>query len=87
MPLERAAAAVLAGGPEAVLSYSSALSLWGLAKAWTFPLHVTIQGGDRRAKGLIVHRSRTLPRKAVRAQLGIRATTPARTALWARRRD
>jgi hypothetical protein len=81
MPLERAAAAVLACGPKAVLSHGSALSLWGLAKAWTFALHVTITEGDRRPKGLIVHRCRTLARKDIRPQLGIWATTPARTIL------
>jgi hypothetical protein len=81
LPLERAAAAVLACGPGAVLSHSSALSLWGLAKDWRFPLHVTIADGDRRPKGLVVHRSHTLARKDIRPQLGIWATTPARTIL------
>ena len=80
-PLERAAAALLACGPTAVLSHGSALSLWGLAKHWTFPLHLTITQGDRRPKGVVVHRSRTLARKDTRPQLGIWATTPARTIL------
>ena len=81
LPLERAAAAVLACGPAAVLSHSSALSLWGLAKSWTFPLHITLPHGDRRPPGLVVHRSPTLARKDIRPQLGIWATTPARTIL------
>jgi hypothetical protein len=80
-PLERAAAAVLACGPGTVLSHGSALSLWALAKSWTFPLHVTIPTGDRRPKGLTVHRSHTLARKDVRPELGIWATNPARTIL------
>ncbi len=51
-PLERAAAALLACGPTAALSHASAVSVWGLAKQWTFPLHVTITEGDRRPKGV-----------------------------------
>jgi hypothetical protein len=81
LPLERAAAAVLACGPRAVLSHGSALALWGLAKHWTFPLHVTIRAGDRRPKGLVVHRRPTLARNDTRAEQGIWATTPARTIL------
>jgi hypothetical protein len=81
LPLERAAAAVLACGPGAVLSHRSALSLWGLAKTWTFPLHVTIPAGDRRPKAIVVHRSPTLARQDVRPEQGIWATNPARTIL------
>lgn len=72
---------MLACGPGAVLSHRSALSLWGLAKTWSFPLHVTIRTSDRRPKGIVVHRSPTLARKDLRPQLGIWATTPARTIL------
>jgi hypothetical protein len=37
--------------------------------------------GDRRTKGIRVHRSTTLRRREITTQLGIRVTTPARTVL------
>lgn len=80
-PLERAAAAVLACGPGAALSHASALALWGFASDWPSDFDVTITTGDRRPKGITVHRSRVLIRRDVRVQLGIRATSPARTIL------
>lgn len=42
--LQRAAAAVLACGPTAVLSHRSALALWDLAR-WETPFHVTVTRG------------------------------------------
>jgi putative AbiEi antitoxin of type IV toxin-antitoxin system/uncharacterized protein DUF559 len=81
MPLERAAAAILACGPHALLSHHSALTLWGLAKGWTNPLHVTLARGDRRPPGLTTHRCRSLARQDIRRELGIRTTSPARTLL------
>jgi hypothetical protein len=81
MPLERAAAAVLACGPHAALSHRSALTLWSMDRSWRTPLEVTIRSGDRRPPGIVVHRCRTVARNDVRTQLGIRATTPARTLL------
>jgi len=79
-PLERASAAVLACGPNAALSHASALTLWGLQKRWDGPLHVTAPTGHQRV-GIVAHRCRTLRRTDVRTQLGIRATSPARTIL------
>ncbi|MDQ2896272.1 MAG: type IV toxin-antitoxin system AbiEi family antitoxin domain-containing protein [Actinomycetota bacterium] len=79
-PLERAAAAVLACGPGAALSHTSALTLWALQKGWPGPLHVTTPS-DHRRPGIVVHVSGTLRRTDVRTQLGIRATSPARTIL------
>ncbi len=79
-PLERAAAAVLACGPGAALSHTSALTLWALQKRWSGPLHVTTPS-DHRRPGIRVHVSRTLRPTDVRTQLGIRATSPARTIL------
>jgi len=85
-PLERAAAAVLAcgpgpgPGPGAALSHTSALTLWALQKRWSGPLHVTAPS-DHRRPGIVVHVSGTLRRTDVRTQLGIRATSPARTIL------
>jgi hypothetical protein len=79
-PVERAAAAVLAGGPGAALSHLGALALWGFQPRWppTLDLIVTV---DRRPRGLAVHRPAGLLRCDLRVQLGIRATSPARTLL------
>jgi hypothetical protein len=79
-PQQRAAAAVLACGPGAALSHSSAMTLWGYWRQWDKTLEVTVVG-DRRTKGIRVHRSTTLRRRDITTQLGIRATTPARTIL------
>lgn len=78
-PLERASAAVLACGPTAALSHLAALKLWELAPRWPRSLDVTVSAGDPRPKGIAVHRSQTLTRDDVRLQLGIRATSRART--------
>jgi Protein of unknown function (DUF559) len=77
-PHQRAAAAVLACGPGAALSHSSAMALWGYWRNWDKPLEVTVVG-DRRTAGIRVHRSTTLRRRDVTFQLGIRVTSPART--------
>ncbi len=76
----RAAAAVLAGGPGAVLSHASAAALWGIRKRWEPRLEITV-AGDRRPRGIRAHRSRTLTRRDIRHHLGIRVTSPARTVL------
>jgi hypothetical protein len=79
-PVERAAAAVLACGDGAGLSHGSAMTLWGFWKRWDLPLEVIIPK-DRRTPGIKIHRSRTLSRRDLTTQLGIRVTTPARTLL------
>lgn len=79
-PHERASAAVLACGPGAALSHGSAMTLWGFWRRWDQPFEVTIVG-DRRTKGIALHRSTTLAWREVRSQLGIRVTSPARTLL------
>ena len=79
-PHQRASAAVLACGPGAALSHSSAMTLWGYWRQWDKPFEVTVVG-DRRTSGIRVHRSTTLRRQDVTVQLGIRVTTPARTLL------
>jgi very-short-patch-repair endonuclease len=79
-PLELAAAAVLACGRGAVLSHGSAHALWGLAKRWPDPAHVTTPT-DRRPSGLAVHQASTLARADIRTHLGIRTTSLARTLL------
>ncbi len=77
-PHEWASAATLAA--DATLSHASAMALWGYWRRWDRPYEVTIVG-DRRTKGIRVHRSTTLRRRDVTRQLGIRVTTPARTLL------
>jgi very-short-patch-repair endonuclease len=78
--LERAAAAVLACGPDAALSHVSALALWGFVKHWPTRFDVTIPG-NRRPRGIAVHHTRTLQRRDLRTHQGIRLTSPARTLL------
>lgn len=68
---------MLACGPGAVLSHTSAAALWGLSK-WRQPLEVTARNA-RRHDGIRVHRSRTLTRADITRQYGIPTTTPART--------
>ena len=77
-PIERATAAVLACGDQALLSHESALALWGLAPRWPRCMHVTTPA-DRRPSGIVVHQSRTLTRADARNHLGVRTTSPART--------
>jgi Transcriptional regulator, AbiEi antitoxin len=77
---DRAAGALLACGPEAVLSHGSAASLWGFFKRWELPFEVTTVG-DRRPRTIRVHRSTSLTRKDIGHHLGLRVTTPARTIL------
>ncbi|HEX4011207.1 MAG TPA: hypothetical protein VHX62_14405 [Solirubrobacteraceae bacterium] len=80
--LARASAVLLACGPSAVLSHGSAASLWGLRDRWERgPMHVTLATGDRRPRGIVTHRCRTLRRADTRRQRGIRATSPVRTCL------
>ena len=79
-PVDRATAAVLACGAQAILSHSSAAALWGFARRWQEPFEVTVPG-DRRPRRIRVHRSQALlPRDRTR-QLGIAVTSPARTVL------
>ncbi len=79
-PVARAHAAVLACGEKAALSHASAASLWEFYKHWDMPFEVTAPS-IRVRKGIKVHRSRTLTRRDVTKQLGIRVTSPARTTL------
>jgi hypothetical protein len=77
-PHERASGAVLACGPGAALSHGSAMTLWGFWRRWDEPFEVTVPG-DRRTKGVAVHRSATVAWRDLTIQLGIRVTSPART--------
>jgi very-short-patch-repair endonuclease len=75
-----AAAAVLACGPDAVLSHESAAALWGMRDRWPRRPEVTAPR-NRRRPGICAHRSRTLSAKDIRRHRGIRVTSPARTVL------
>jgi hypothetical protein len=74
---DRAYAAVLACGPKAVLSHSSAASLWGILDRWWEPFEVIVDTARRRP-GIRMHRA-PLQRGDTRRHLGIRVTSPART--------
>jgi hypothetical protein len=79
-PIERAAAAVLACGPEAGLACGSAMTLWGFWQRWDTPFEVAVFT-DRRPRGIVVHRFSTLILEDMTTQQSIRTTTPART-IW-----
>lgn len=81
-------AAVLACGPTAVLSHTSAGRLWGMlrtkhllspAESQRTASHVTVSGNARRRPGIVIHRSRTLLSAQATRHLGIPVTTPSRT--------
>ncbi len=74
-------AAVLAGGPTAVLSHASALRVWGLLDAGPRrPVHVTVPGRwDRRRPGVVFHRTETLGDAERAVRDGVPITTPLRT--------
>jgi hypothetical protein len=75
-PHAKAMAAVLACGPNAVLSHRSAGALYGLIRH-NGPVDVTAPGNHSH-RGITVHRSRTQDRTT---HFGIPVTTPARTLL------
>jgi Transcriptional regulator, AbiEi antitoxin len=79
-PIQWAAAAVMACGERAMLSHSSAMTLWGLWKRWDRPFDVTI-AGDRRLREVRIHRANNLLRRDVHTRKEIRVTSPARTLL------
>ena len=79
-PLERASAAVLARGPGAPSATPQPSPLWGLARVWRLPLHVTCPDQLRRPP-IVTHKSPGLTRADIRVQLGIRVTSTARTFL------
>jgi very-short-patch-repair endonuclease len=71
-------AAVLACGPDAVLSHISAGALWQLLPQRGF-VHVTVPRNGRSRPGIRVHRSTTLFPSGVTRRAGIPVTTPSRT--------
>ncbi len=77
---DQAAGALLACGADAVLSHASAAALHGIYKRWPLPLELTTTG-DRRPRGLRVHRTSSLFGTEITQHHGLRVTTPARTVL------
>ncbi|MGI8713995.1 MAG: hypothetical protein ACR2NR_12625 [Solirubrobacteraceae bacterium] len=76
-PCSQADAAVLACGPDAVLSHDSAAALWGLRR-WPRTPEVTAPTEKRRPR-IHTHCSSTLSRADVTTNYGIRVTTIVRT--------
>ncbi len=74
-------AAVLAGGPGAVLSHASAAALWELRGSSAALIDVTTRRTGRARPGLRIHRPRTLRPDETTTKHGIPVTTPARTIL------
>jgi very-short-patch-repair endonuclease len=79
-PIDRAHAALLAGGKRSALAGESAFVLWGLWKRWPQQAEIVI-AGDRRPSGLHVHHSRTLVKRDITVVQGLRVTSAARTLL------
>ncbi|HEX3688664.1 MAG TPA: hypothetical protein VHV28_03175 [Solirubrobacteraceae bacterium] len=77
--MAKAMAAVLACGPDAVLSHDSAAALYGV-RTWPAIPEVTAPH-DRRRKGITSHRTQTLAHKDIRRHRNIRVTSPSRTIL------
>src|SRR5438874_12790423 len=79
LPVARSAGALLACGPGAALSHSSAASLWGFRKGWKLPFEVSTRSRNR-PPAIRIHALK-LARLDIRIQLGLRVTSPARTIL------
>ncbi len=80
-PFGREFAALLAVGPDAVLSHRSAAAIWRLLEPWLHePVDVTVVGRNPgRSKGIRIHRSLSLSPGDLRQRQGMRVTSPLRT--------
>jgi hypothetical protein len=78
----RRMAAVLASGPQAVLSHTSAMELWGM-RGSREPIEVLRRSGGawHRHPGIQVHQTRSLPPEHVTTERGIPVTTIERALL------
>ncbi|MBS1677043.1 MAG: DUF559 domain-containing protein [Actinobacteria bacterium] len=75
-------AAVLACGPEAVLSHGSAVYLWGFVNEWSAPIDVTAPNRRGRSpEGVAAHRDGSLQPIDRTRLYGIPCTSPARALL------
>jgi very-short-patch-repair endonuclease len=73
-------AAILAAGPDAVLSHRSAAALWGIRSTSRRRIELTVPRAIRSRSGIEIHRGR-LPLDEVVVFHGIPVTTPPRTLL------
>ena len=81
-PWGRETAALLACGPDAVLSHWTAARIHGLTDRGGTDIHVSIAGRlAGRVAGIRPHRASRLPPRDVVVKHGVRVTTPARTLL------
>lgn len=78
-PRARMMAALLACGPEAVLSHRSAAVVWDFQAAATRVVDVSVPRRRRGIDGIATHRPRCLPPVDRTVEDGFRATTPTRT--------
>lgn len=88
VPRTRGMAAVLACGPAAALSHGTAVAWWELSgrataggpgKGGQEPVDVAVRRGDRRPRGIRIHRLHDLRPGEVTKLDGVPITTPART--------
>jgi hypothetical protein len=80
-PYGECLAAVLASGPDALLSHYSAAWLLGLLSTQPVPVHVTTPLPRKRRAGLVIHRSETLTDGDLGIEKRIRVTSVPRTLL------
>jgi Transcriptional regulator, AbiEi antitoxin len=80
-PQARIAAAVLAGGPGALASHTSAAFLWGFLPHFQPPPEISLPTGDRRPRHILTHRCPSLDRADNSLQLGVKVTSRTRTIL------
>jgi very-short-patch-repair endonuclease len=79
-PLARLQAALLACGPDAVLSHAAAAFLWGLSDHLPAMIDITVKHGQRRPKqGICLHHVSSLGEGDLRRREGLPLTSPART--------
>ncbi len=74
-PQARIAAAVLAGGPTALASHTSAAFLWGFQLHFQPPPEISLPTGDRRPRHILTHRCPSLDRSDNSLQLGVKVTS------------
>jgi hypothetical protein len=73
-------AAVLAGGPGAVLSHRSAAELWGLWESMASAIEISVPARRRpRRAGITVHRRTGLSQQDITTHRGVPVTTPIQT--------
>lgn len=81
-PIAREMAACLACGPTAVASHDTAAALWGMIEGSpTREVHVSVQKGNPRRRGIVTHRPKTLRSDETTTRKHVPITTPARTIL------